>query len=228
MYVNYMQIDTSYKPGSPSQESWASTPLSEANQHQHHSDMLFQSHPTNPAAPEVVLTCSCCLGLVNPICDMGFLLKKPDSSCDEIRMSNSSLGSGLSDKALGRKENREEDNMARSQTSLLLPPHIQNYPAWYLVSAKVCLRLRNFNSKSIKERRWDLQFFQEFGFLDLRLTEIQLFNTPANPLLILNLPMTFHQINMWKNLTQHQWNSSCEIGILITRKFDFMGERRGK
>lgn len=56
MYVNYMQIDTSYKPGSPSWESWAPTQLSEANQHQHHSDTLFQSHPTNPAVPEVVLT----------------------------------------------------------------------------------------------------------------------------------------------------------------------------
>ena len=156
MYVNYMQIDTSYKPSSPSWESWASTQLSEANQHQHHSDMLFQSHPTKPAAPEDVLTCSCCLGLVNPICDMGFLLKKSDWNCDEIRMSNSSLGNGLSDKALGRKGNREEGNMAWSQTSLMLPPHTQNYPAWYLVSVKVCLRLRTFNSKSIKERRGDL------------------------------------------------------------------------
>ena len=56
MYVSYMQIDTSYKPCSPTWESWASTQLSEANQHEHHSNMLFQSHPTNPPAPEVTLT----------------------------------------------------------------------------------------------------------------------------------------------------------------------------
>ena len=46
------------------------------------------------------------MGVVNPICDMGFLLEKSDSSCDEIRMSNSSLGGGLSDKAPGRNGNR--------------------------------------------------------------------------------------------------------------------------
>lgn len=57
--VSYMRRDTSYEPCSPAWESWASTQLSEANQHQHRSNMLFQSHPTNSAAPEVLLH-GCC------------------------------------------------------------------------------------------------------------------------------------------------------------------------
>ena len=53
------------------------------------------------------------MGVVNPICDMGFTLEKRESSCDKIRISASALGTGLSDKARGSKGKREEGNMAK-------------------------------------------------------------------------------------------------------------------
>ena len=145
-----MQIDTSYKPCSPTWESWASTQLSEANQHEHHSNMLFQSHPTNPVAPEVMLTHSSVAWVLSTLfvtwdsCWKSQTQVVMRSGCQThlwgvVSLTKLRAGRGI-----------------RSQTSLLLPPHIQNYPAWYPVSAKTCLRLRNFNSKSIKERRRDL------------------------------------------------------------------------